>query len=92
VDLVAAVVADEQPLEVVQPGEGALDDPAGAAEPGAVLGLAARDLGADTTSAQLAPVLVVVIAAVGNHLLWPTARPAHLPALVARAQRAGSVA
>jgi hypothetical protein len=32
-DLVAAVVADVEPLEVVQPGEGALDDPAGAAEP-----------------------------------------------------------
>jgi len=50
VDLVAAVVADEQPLEVVQPGEGALDDPAVAAEAGAVLGLAARDVGADAAS------------------------------------------
>ena len=28
-DLVVAVVADEQPLEVMKPGEGALDDPAG---------------------------------------------------------------
>jgi len=36
---------------VMQPGEGALDDPAGAAEPGAVLGLAARDLGADAATA-----------------------------------------
>jgi hypothetical protein len=41
VDLVAAVVADEQSFEFVQPGEGALDDPAGAAEAGAVFGLAA---------------------------------------------------
>ena len=40
----AAVVADEQSFELVQPGEGALDDPAVAAEPGAVLGLAAGDL------------------------------------------------
>jgi hypothetical protein len=47
VDLVAAVVADEQPLVVVEPSEGALDDPAGAAEAGAVLGLAACDLGRD---------------------------------------------
>jgi hypothetical protein len=44
VDLVAAVVADEQSLEVMQPGEGALDDPPHAAEPGSVLGLAAGDL------------------------------------------------
>jgi hypothetical protein len=61
VDLVAAVVADEEPFEVVQPGEGALDDPAGAAEPGAVLGLAACDLRRDPAPAELAPVLVVVI-------------------------------
>jgi hypothetical protein len=47
VDLVAAVVADEQPLVVVEPSERALDDPAGATEAGAVLGLAACDLGRD---------------------------------------------
>jgi hypothetical protein len=32
VDFGAAVVANKQPLEVVQPGEGALDNPASAAE------------------------------------------------------------
>jgi hypothetical protein len=36
VDFGAAVVADEQAFEVVQPGEGALDDPPGGPEPGAV--------------------------------------------------------
>ena len=41
-DLVAAVVADEQ-FEVVEPGEGAFDDPAVAAEAGSVIGLAAGD-------------------------------------------------
>ncbi len=46
-DLGAAVVADEQPLEVVQPGEGALDHPAHAPEAGAVLSLAVGDLGPD---------------------------------------------
>ena len=46
-DLVAAVVAHEQPLVVVEPSERALDDPAGATEAGAVLGLAACDLGRD---------------------------------------------
>ena len=47
----AAVVTDEQSLVVVEPGEGAFDDPADAAEPGAVFGPAASDLGADPTSA-----------------------------------------
>ena len=42
-DLGAAVVANEQPLEVLQPGEGTLDNPA-SAEAGAVLGLATGDL------------------------------------------------
>jgi hypothetical protein len=44
VDLVAAVVVDEQPFELVQTGKGALDDPAVATEPGAVPGLTASDL------------------------------------------------
>lgn len=74
-DLGASVVADEQPLEVVQPCEGALDDPAGAAHPGAVLGLAAGDLGRDPPSAELASVLVVVVPAIGGHSLGPSTRP-----------------
>ena len=76
VDLVPAVVADEQSLEVVQPGEGALDDPAVAAEPGAVLGLAAGDLGLDPALAEEPAVLVVVVAAVGGERVGPTAWPA----------------
>ncbi len=77
-DLGAAVVADEQPLEVVQPGEGALDDPADTAEAGAVVGLAPRNLGADAAPAQLAPVLVVVIGAIGEQPLGPLPRAATL--------------
>ena len=46
-DVCAGVVADEQPFELVEPGEGSLDHPAGASEPGAVLGLASCDLGLD---------------------------------------------
>lgn len=75
-DLVAAVVADEQALEVVQPGEGALDDPAGAAEPGAVRALAAGDLWPDAAPAQLVPVRVVVVAAIGGDALGPATRSA----------------
>jgi hypothetical protein len=80
VDLVAAVVADEQPLEVVQPGEGALDDPADAAETGAVLGLPAGDLWLDPAATELAPVLVVVVAAIGRDPLGPLSRPTNLAA------------
>ena len=54
-DLVAAVVADEQSFELVKPGEGALDDPACASEPGAVFGLAPGNLGLDASGAKLAP-------------------------------------
>jgi len=76
VNLGSAVVADEQPFEVVQPGEGALDDPASTPEPGAMLGLAAGDLGCDPEPAQQAPVLVVVVAAVGGEALRATTRAA----------------
>src|SRR3954452_3905565 len=73
-DLVAAVVADEQPFELVEPGEGALDDPAVAAQAGAVRAAAPGDLGSDAAPAQLAPVLVVVVTAVSAEPLRPPAR------------------
>ena len=77
-DLVAAVVADEQSFEVVQPGEGAFDDPTGPAESGAVFGLATCDLGFDPAGAEFAAVLVVVVAAVSGEALGTAARPANL--------------
>ena len=79
-DLGAAVVADEQPLEVMQPGEGALDNPAGATEPGAVRGLAPRDLGRDAAAAKLTAVPIGVVAAVGADALGPAAGSADLAA------------
>jgi hypothetical protein len=63
-DVGAAVVADEEPLELVEPGEGAFDDPAVATQPGAVAGFAAGDLRCDATLPQLTAVLGVVVAAV----------------------------
>ena len=61
---VSAVGAEEQPAAVVEPGEGAFDDPAVASETGSVFGLAFRDHGLDATLPDEAPVLVVVVAAV----------------------------
>jgi hypothetical protein len=75
VDVVAAVGADEESAAVVQPGEGALDDPALAAEPGAVLALAAGDDRLYPAAAQEASVLIVVVAAVGDHRQRSAPRP-----------------
>jgi hypothetical protein len=80
VDLVAAVVADEQSFVAVEPGEGALDDPADTTEAGAVLGLATSDLRSDVASTKLAPVLVMVVATVGGDSLGASAWSADLAA------------
>ena len=76
-DVCAPVVADEQPFELVEPGEGALDDPAVAAQAGAVLGLAPRDLGRDAALAELAAMAVVVVAAIGAEPFGAAARPSY---------------
>ena len=79
-DLGAAVVADEQPLELVQPGEGAFDDPAVAAQSGAMLGFATGDLRCDPALSKLATASVVVVAAVGADAVGSAAWPADLAA------------
>ena len=75
-DVVAAVGAYEEAAAVVEPGEGAFDDPAVASEAGAVLGLAARDYRFDPSLPDEAAVLVVVVAAVGDHAVGATSGPA----------------
>src|SRR5215207_7572383 len=74
--LVAAVGAEEQPAAVVEPGEGAFDDPAVSAEAGAVYGLAPGDHRLDAALPEQPPVLVVVVAAVGDDAVgsppWPS--------------------
>ena len=74
-DVVAAVGADQESASVVEPGEGALDDPAVASEAGAVFGLATRDLGGDPALAELAPLRLVIVGAVGADPIWSPARP-----------------
>src|SRR5688572_1348367 len=66
VQLGSPFVAGAQAPEVVQPGEGALDDPALAAQPGAVLDAAPGDHGLDAALPEQPAVLVEVIAAVGQ--------------------------
>ncbi len=65
-DVVAAVGTDEEAAAVVEPGEGAFDDPAVAAEAGSVIGLAAGDDRVDASLPDEAAALVVVVAAVGD--------------------------
>lgn len=72
-DVGAAVVADEQTPELVQPGERPLDHPAKAAETGAMLGRAAGDHRFDPSLPELAPVASRVVGAIGDELLGPTA-------------------
>ena len=75
-DVVTAVGADQEPAAVVEPGEGALDDPALAAHPGAVSALAASDYRFHAELPDEPAVLVVVVAAVG----YQRSRPASWPA------------
>jgi hypothetical protein len=76
VDVVAAVGADEEAAAVVEPGEGALDDPAMPAEPGAVFGLASGDHWFDPALPDEPAVLVVVVAAVCEQRLGSSSRTA----------------
>jgi hypothetical protein len=69
VHLAAPLVADKQPLELVQVGEGAFDDPSDPAEAGAVLGLAAGNHGTNASLAEESAVLVVVVASVADELV-----------------------
>lgn len=82
-----AFVADAQSAEVVQMGEAALDDPALAAQPGAVRDAAARDDRLDVASPEQAAVLVEVIAAVGQDDVGLLARAPDLASDWASVQR-----
>lgn len=73
-----ALVADAQPAEVVQVCEATLDDPALSAEAGAVLGAAAGDDRFDAAVPEQPAVLVVIVAAVGEHEVGLLARAADL--------------
>src|SRR5512144_2988544 len=75
-----AFIARAQAAQVVQPGECALDDPARAAHARAMFAAAPGDHRLDAALAQLAAVLVVVIAAIGEHSFGALTRPTDLAA------------
>jgi len=79
VELGPSLEANEQSPELVQPGEGALDDPAIATEAGAMRSLATGDLWSDAAPPELAAMPLGVIAAIGEELRGSPSRPTHLP-------------
>ena len=87
----AAFVAGAQAFEAVEPGEPAFDDPADLAQPGAVGDAAAGDARDDAALAQPPPVLVEVVAAVGEQLSGLAPRPPRSPRIGGTRPAAGSV-
>src|SRR5919107_1273782 len=75
-DVGSTLRAQPEFLEGVQPGDGAFDVPAVAAQPGSVAGAAAGDVRGDAPLAEQAAVLVVVVAAVGVDTPGPVGGPA----------------
>jgi hypothetical protein len=73
-----ALPADAEPAELVKPGEAALHDPALGAQPRAVVLAASGDQGLDAAGPELAAVLVVIIAPVGEQPIGAPARAADL--------------
>ena len=95
VDVGAAFVADAEASELVQPGDGALDDPALPAEAGAVLGLALGQLGLNVAASQFSAMPAGVIGPIAEELLrsapWSPASPADRWDRVEQGQRLGDV-
>jgi len=76
VDVVASFPADAQAAKAVQPGDRPLNDPSKSAQAGAVWLAAFGDRGPNSTLPQEPAVLVVVVAAVGEEHVGPSARSA----------------
>jgi len=76
VDVVSAFVADAEAPVLVQPGDGALDDPALLAEPGTVRALRPGDLRLNAAAVQLAAAVARVVGAIAIQLARATPRAA----------------
>jgi hypothetical protein len=66
VDVGASFVADTQSPVLVKPADGAFDDPALFAKPGAVVFLGPRDRGGDAADTQLGPAAARMVGAVSE--------------------------
>ena len=79
-NVIATLVADHEALHLVQPGEGALHDPAMPPELLTRLDLRSRDATQDATRPEEPLVLPRAIALVAVELVGPAPRPAFLAA------------
>jgi len=76
VDVQAAFVADAQTAELVQPTEGAFDDPAEDAQSASVFGVALGNAWLDTNIAKRVAMLLAVVASIGVQFVKAIARRA----------------
>ena len=67
VDIGTALKADPESSELMQPGDGALDDPAGYAQTAAMFGVAAGELGTDALVGQSLPMSVGIVGTIALH-------------------------
>jgi len=95
VDVGSAFVADEEAFHLVEPAEGAFDDPAVAAEPGAVALVAVGEQGRDPALAERLAVGVGAVAAVAEQRLgsppWPAGPTGDRGDAVEQRQQLGDV-
>jgi hypothetical protein len=95
VDVVAAFPADAESFHAVVPGDGAFHDPAVDAEAGTMGRAASGDAWADAFAADGPAVLVMVVGAVGEHLVralpWPATAASYGWNLVEQWQELGDV-
>lgn len=76
-EAISYLVADPEPFELVGPGEGALDDPPGLAQAGAVGSALTRHLRRDAADPEQASIRVAVVVAVGEQPPWSVTGPAN---------------
>ncbi len=77
-DVSAAFIADDQPLHLVEPGEGALHNPAVLPEPLAGVDAWSRDSALDPSISQYLLISSGAVALVGVEFSWALARMPHL--------------
>lgn len=75
-NLLESLITNVQASELMKPGDRALDNPAGFAQPRSMLGSASSNLAADSTRRQLIPMGLRIVAAIRLNQFGTLKRPA----------------